>query len=315
MAHDFEAAAEQEPEQRTQYLLEAAQTWRTVGDYQRAHGLFGQLLEEDGPASRRVRVEYAAMLVDLDEREHAVVLLDQVWNTAHLDPLDALLAGQLRETSLREPERALPWFDRGISTMLTPDSSPTVEEVSSNRVLLDLFHSRRRVRNTLDKPDDDWDELARAGQQAAPWTGTEDTDELADFDEVLSGSTSQRQDAWLYWVLEEFADYHRRWMQYDANVPSLVRAHIRHRRELEQQLRSESDTSSQMLVYGDVQHYAEFVSIYGLNPIAPETHMEYATVRAEEGNALRWPPDSDDHCWCVSGRQYRWCCGHPDFLA
>ena len=63
MARDFELAAVNEPEGRTQYLLEAADTWYLVGNKKRAHELYEQLLGEKGPDVNHVRVEYASMLV------------------------------------------------------------------------------------------------------------------------------------------------------------------------------------------------------------------------------------------------------------
>lgn len=315
MARDFELAAVNEPEGRTQYLLEAADTWYLVGNKKRAHELYEQLLGEKGPDVNHVRVEYASMLVGTGEHERARALLDEVWDDSDADSLDYLLTGQIYKKKLNDPETALRWFDRGIAQRVDPASMPTADELSQDRVLLDLFRSRRRARAVLEKPADEWDELAQESQEAMSWEVDGETDDLADFDDMLFGAPSQSRRAWLYWPREEFGKYRRRWLNQDPDAPETGEAHLQHRRQIEGELRADDSGLSKAVVYGDVNHYAEFAAEYNLDPTAPETQTEYATVQAEEDNAFPWPPEHGEKCWCGSGRQYQDCCGHLDFPA
>jgi hypothetical protein len=306
MARDLELAAAEEPEQRRQYLLEAAETWHIAGDDERARELFEQVLDAEGRTFSDVRIAYATFLLGAEEPQRAHELLDQAWQDTELDGLAQVDGGEVFEVVLDDPATALRWYTRGIMRSIDSTAAPTANVMAGDMALPALFAARQRVRRAMGQPADEWDEL---------WDESHEQFR-AGLDEGDDTAAQVRQPsrlAVLYWPAMELAEYRRRWPEGYPGFQDVADPHLEHRREVEGLLRTGNAGGSFVVATGDAAHFAEFVADRELDGAEASTRATYAAELARIGTAVARPPARNEPCWCGSGRKYKKCCGAPGF--
>ncbi|WP_216213103.1 SEC-C metal-binding domain-containing protein [Amycolatopsis aidingensis] len=307
IARDCELAAEQNPEERAQCLIEAADYWHIAGNDERARELYERLLAEPdrGGAEVDPRVSYASFLVDIGDRERARELLDDAWKDGELDAGSHEVAGEVVEHEFGDLAEALRWFTRGIVHSLEPGESLTAEHLVGDLILHSMVGSRRRVREAMDQPPDDWDKTWETAREAMPLLRNARDDDDS-FGAAYSGPV-----AVLYWRPEEFAEQLRRWPTAYADFRDEADPHLEHRRGLERFLRSDTYGTSFVIVTGTVAEFAEHAAERGEDPAGPGARASYGAELARRGAFRPWPPGRNEPCWCESGRKYKKCCGAP----
>ncbi|WP_158888238.1 SEC-C domain-containing protein [Amycolatopsis anabasis] len=316
-ARECEQLAEEHPEERADYLCEAAEHWYEAGDNARADMLFQQAIAAGGATGGiDPQVSYAAFLVAVGESERARELLDEVWRKGGDNPSAYEMGGEIFEVDFEEPEVALRWYTGGIARVIDPADPPEAADLLDDSALGMLFSARSRVRKQLGQPEDQWDELWNSAY-AIRYQGRSPEDverELFRAAEEMRRPRRAVQGTLLYWPREQLAEYLRRWPGAYPGFEDEADPHERHRREVESTLRGSDDGMPLAVAIAEVAGFVEYVDEHAdLRPDEPEARASYAAELGRLGKGSPWPPGRNDPCWCGSGRKYKKCCGAPGF--
>jgi tetratricopeptide (TPR) repeat protein len=148
------------PEERAQYLVEAAESWAAAGRPDRAEALFEAAIADGGHVVGDARTYYAGFLFDTGRPEQALRTLADLRASAPQDPFEYVCAGEVLEEAA-DLDGALGWFSAGLAFYRDFDTADAVDDAT----LMQLLSSRQRVRRLLELPPDSWDDIA-AGAQA-----------------------------------------------------------------------------------------------------------------------------------------------------
>ncbi|EWM14281.1 hypothetical protein [Kutzneria sp. 744] len=146
------------PEERAQYLVEAAEGWAAAGCPQRAGELFAAAIEDGGPVVGDARSYYAGFLFDTGCPERALHALAQL--TSSDDPFAYVCAGEVLEEA-GDLDGALRWFTNGLRRFYRDFGPP---DAVDDATLMQLLTNRQRVRRLLELPPDSWDDIASSAQ-------------------------------------------------------------------------------------------------------------------------------------------------------
>lgn len=146
------------PEERAQYLVEAAESWAAAGCPQRAGELFAAAIADGGPVVGDARTYYAGFLFDTGCPERALQALAELRNSE--DPFAYVSAGEVMEEAA-DLDGALTWFSNGLRRFYR-DFGP--RDAVDDATLMQLLSNRQRVRRLLELPPDSWDDIASSAQ-------------------------------------------------------------------------------------------------------------------------------------------------------
>ncbi|BBC37589.1 hypothetical protein SGFS_088830 [Streptomyces graminofaciens] len=343
-ARECEKQAERHPEDREELLLEAADAWSDVGEYDRAVAVYERLLDPAGGGCEEpdlVDAYRIGVLWDAgqDEAARAAATTFRRRHPGHAGAWN--FVAETFEAG-NETAAAAEWFTAGITHALGAGTAVTVGSVEADPHHYDvemLVIGRHRVRRLLGEPHDDWDEVADAlhERRAAPFLGrVTPLDEMHDPlrlmrmaegvpegleaaiealpDELRGGNRPPRMPLTstgvLYWPPEEFTRFLARWPRAADDYGS---DHADHRRQVERTLRKLSEEGATRLTVGraTVSGLEAHAKAAGGSPDTPGTRSAYAAELARRGQVVEWPPPRNGSCWCGSERKYKKCCGNP----
>ena len=147
------------PEERAQYLVEAAEGWAAAGRSDRAGVLFEAAIADGGPVVGDARTYFAGFLFDTGRPELALQALAELRGSRPDDPFAYVCAGEVLEEAA-DLDGALGWFTTGLTFYRDFDTSDAVDDAT----LMQLLSSRQRVRRLLELPPDSWDDIAISAQ-------------------------------------------------------------------------------------------------------------------------------------------------------
>jgi hypothetical protein len=146
------------PEERAQYLVEAAEGWAAAGCPDRAGVLFQRALEDGGPVVGDARTYYAGFLFDTGCPERALRTLAELRGSD--DPFAFVSAGEVMEEAA-DLDGALGWFTDGLRRFYRDFGA---RDAVHDPTLMQLLTNRQRVRRQLELPPDSWDDIASNAQ-------------------------------------------------------------------------------------------------------------------------------------------------------
>jgi tetratricopeptide (TPR) repeat protein len=146
------------PEERAQYLVEAAESWAAAGCPEKAGALFEAALYDGGPVVGDARTYYAGFLFDTGYPERAMRTLAEVRHSD--DPFAFVSAGEVMEEAA-DLDGALSWFTDGLRRFYRAFGPA---DAVDDPTLMQLLTNRQRVRRLLELPPDTWDDIASSAQ-------------------------------------------------------------------------------------------------------------------------------------------------------
>ncbi|MEC4018120.1 SEC-C metal-binding domain-containing protein [Streptomyces sp. H27-D2] len=334
-ARELEDFARQYPEDREELLIEAADSWASAGDHDRALDIFDELLESDpeDPCMLECYRISALWRAELEPQARAASALLRPRLSPH-DPAPWNFIAETFEVHDDLPA-AMEWFTAGITHTLGPVPAPD-SIAPDDHYIEQLFIGRHRVRRQLGEPHDDWDRLAhtlhetrlplmrgRANPNLDELHSPARIDALASRDpevwarelehiDALAAARSAclRLTAVLFWPASEFPELLRRRLSF-ADLYGTD--HATHLARVETALRRLSDEGITPLAAAraSVRGYESHARDEHQNPESEGFPATYAAHLAEMGMATPWPPPRNAPCWCGSGRKYKKCCGNP----
>ena len=292
----LEADLELYPDERAQILIEAAEAARRAGDHDRAIALLEQVVAEGGEDAGEACVVLANLLFGLDRDEQARAQLDALRRERPSSPSPYHLAGELLE-ELGALQESLTWFNMAVSRLTEQEMAEQEGEFGFFSYANNVLAGRRRVRQALEMPPDEWDESVESSE-----------DHVVDLARALTPRTPPQEVRVLFWPRHEIARAHDTWPELvqhaDADGVAAEREAANH--EL-----SESGVTRITMVPLTVVRLTEFAARTGGDPATEDTRMACLNEIVEEGGAISWPPARNAHCWCGSAVKYKKCCGRP----
>lgn len=299
LARDYEAEIDEFPEERVETWCEAAHAWLQAGEVDEAERCYrGAAAEPPEEGLPDPRVHLADFLVDYRDVDSARELLDEIWRSRPRSVGTYYFAAENLETQ-GSYEQALNWANAGLSRCYPQPFEPEVEDLHSDFELSMLLGTRRRLRQSLQQPEDELDRLKQ--QELPPPNPIEAPDVEAPEDEPAVSLP----DVVLYWPSGEFD------LVVDT-LPHPPESHVEHRRRVEASLR-ECVGRTPLVVSGSIPEFVQFCEAESFPVYMSASQTEYAVHVKEMRGGTSWPPGRNDGCWCGSGRKYKKCCGAPGF--
>jgi tetratricopeptide (TPR) repeat protein len=343
-AQECEDLAEQHPGDREELLLEAAEAWGDIGEYDRALALYERLLDPRAGGCAEPDLVDAFRIGTLWDagREEEARAAAVAFRRRH--PRDAGAWNFVAEAveAFDGTAPAAEWYTAGVTHALGAGATLTVDVVEADPQHHDvemLVIGRHRVRRLLGEPHDDWDEVADVlherrsavfSDRVRPLDELHDPDwlerleergpevfgdeigELADRLEAVGAvhHPAVRTACVLYWPREELTGLLERWPK---AADAYGDDHADHLRQVERTLRELSEEGAPRLAVGRaaVRELEAYAKRSGGSPDASDTRSAYAAELARTGRAAHWPPPRNGPCWCGSERKYKKCCGNP----
>lgn len=297
LARDHEAEIDEFPEERVDAWCEAGHAWLQAGEIDEAERCYrGAAAEPPEEGLPDPRVYLADFLVDHRDVDAGQELLDEIWRSRPQSVGTYYLAAETLEAR-GSYESALNWVNAGLSRCYPQPFEPDVEDLQLDIELSMLLGTRRRIRQSLEQPEDELDGLKR---QAFPLPHPVEAPE----DEA----PISLPDVVLYWPSAEFDEAVR-----SLSHSDLPERHVDHRRNVEAVLR-ERVGRTPLVVSGRIAEFFQFCQEESLDPSVPTSRTEYAVYVEEMRGGTSWPPGRNDACWCGSERKYKKCCGAPGFV-
>ncbi|MEV1116736.1 tetratricopeptide repeat protein [Actinosynnema sp. NPDC049800] len=296
IAAQLQADLEQYPDERTQILIEAAETWRQAGEGERAVALLEQAVAEGGEDADEARVALADVLFALDRVEQAEAQLDTLRRERPPSPAPYHLAAELLEErgSLDE---ALTWYGMALSRLTEEELAQRSGEFGFASYANTVLAGRRRVRQALAMPPDELDESVRSME-----------DHAEEFARALTPRASPKEARVLFWPRGEISRAHETWPQLvqHADEETVLADREAANREL-----SESGVARITMVPLTVHRLLDFAARTGGDPADEQIRLACLAEIVEEGGAVAWPLARNAPCWCGSAAKYKKCCGRP----
>ena len=298
LARDWEAEVDRFPEERIDAWCDAGHAWTQAGELDEAERCYrGAAAESPGEGMPDPRVHLADFLMDhRDAEDEGGKLLDEIWRSRPQSVGTYFFAAENLE-GRGSYEQALNWANAGLSRCYPQPFDPEAEDLRSDFELSLLLGTRRRLRQTLDQPEDELDEKSQQAFLSPPEPVDAPDDEApVSFPDVV-----------LYWPISEFE-------QVVDSVPgsALPAEHVDHRRRVEAFLR-ECVGRRPVVVFGALAEFLQFCQEESFDPSVAASRTEYAWYIHERRGGTSWPPGRNDACWCGSQRKYKKCCGAPGF--
>jgi hypothetical protein len=207
------------------------------------------------------------------------------------DPDAAMLVGEVLVAN-GQAEVAEEWLTEALHTVLQrhdelESSDPEYDDVAM--ITFEVLQARHGVRHELDRPHDEYDDLADQMM--------EDLEDSLDDGPVI-----------LFFPEPEFDEALRRWPDLAADQGATWDDH-RATTETELQLRAEYSAEGLGVIPGSANALAEFARTSGSDEIDTATIQAYRDSLVDSGTAkISWPPGRNDPCWCGSSNKYKKCC-------
>jgi hypothetical protein len=296
LARDYEAEIDEFPEERVEAWCDAADAWLQAGEVDEAERCYrGAAAEPPEEGLPDPRVHLADFLVDYRDVDSARELLDEIWRSRPRSVGTYYFAAENLE-SQGSYEQALNWANAGLSRCYPQPFEPEVEDLHSDFELSMLLGTRRRLRQSLQQPEDELDRLKQ--QELPPPNPIESPEPEAPV---------SLPDVVLYWPSGEFDEAAR-----SLSHSDLPDSHVEHRRRVEAFLRG-CVGRTPLVVSGGIMEFFQFCQEESLDSSIPTSRTEYAVHVEQLRGATSWPPGRNDACWCGSERKYKKCCGAPGF--
>lgn len=289
LALEFEADAAREPEQRAEFLLEAAIYWLLAEEFDRAIERFSEIVEVGGEFGALARVGLAEVYFRQARDAEARVVLEALRAQTPTFWVACGQAGILLEEHGSVTE-ALDWYDftlrhtpeEEIEAWIDGEDLPDLE---------DILVRRREIRADMDLEPDELDDLV---------------DQLADLDEDEELVPDEIHVP--FWLREELPLAHNTWPDMFADVDTDAAM-----RQCEAicQATSEAGVPRVLMVPLTVAALTEVMSRTGGDE-AEDPVEQLVEERIAAGAAITWPPPRNEPCWCGSGVKYKKCCGSPE---
>ena len=152
------ARAHDDPDERAQYLAEAAEYYAMLGDNLQAEQLFKQALADGGAVPGRVHGYYADFLFDQGREPEALEMIHQA---RRLRPVDPGVFNDIGETLLEHdhPADAAKWFTSGLVRTLGDLADIELDDLTFDSDIAMLVRGRHEARRALNQPTDHLDEI------------------------------------------------------------------------------------------------------------------------------------------------------------
>jgi tetratricopeptide (TPR) repeat protein len=297
-ARELEADLERYPDERGEILLEAADAWKRAGDRDRAITLLTEAVALAGDDGAAARVTLADVYFEFGDAERAHAQLDDLRRDRPPSPMAYHLAAELLEAR-GELDGALTWFGMAMARLteeelaeLGTDHGPFTEAGT-------VLAGRRRVREALGLPADEWDERIDAG-----------TGELRAMLERAARATAgpQGEARILFWPRDEVPEAHRTWPQVVQHRDE--DAYATEREAANRELAA-TGTPRITMVPLTVAALQAFCVRTGRDPAESDTRIACMDELVARGAVISWPPARNAPCWCGSNTKYKKCCGRP----
>ena len=297
-----EAEAERWPEDRGEFLLEAAAQWRFAGRPERALPLLQTVVTSGGEDGQFARVEVAALHFDAGDAGAAFAELAALRGDRPLHVAPAHMAAEVLEEHGHLDE-SLQWFNIATTRLDDDELARVGQDWPRFSYAAQVLAGRRRVRASLGLPEDALDAavVVPTRDDRAPVFPTaeellEDLDESPDTPDVVRS---------LFWPRAEVRTACARWPEtfgaYDDDYHARLETTFG---ELAAQgVRVD-------LVPATADGLAEFAALYGGTIGERETRHAYMEDCYLRGSWIPWPPPRNGRCWCGSGAKYKKCCGN-----
>lgn len=256
-----------------------------------AHRIHGE--PDDYPRAFRAR-----LLLQLGREDEAMAELTALRPLLDQDPDAVAYICETLEAGGRA-DTAEQWLTVALSAALQrrQEFEPqrgTPDYTKAAAVAFMLAQSRHRIRGDLDRPHDDYDDLAdrlMSAVQAAM------VDDEPDYETATLLFWPQPE---LEQLLERWPElteeYGRTWDEYRTTVQKLLT------------LWSESGHLRLGLMVGSVGELVSYAQHSGDDPTDPQVRQDYAEDLTEPSREISWPPGRNHPCWCGSAQKYKKCC-------
>jgi tetratricopeptide (TPR) repeat protein len=293
LALELEQRAEQHPDQRGELLLEAAEAWQQVGDYERAGELCTEVMGFGGQDGAYARIGLASIWFDQERDDDAHAMLEAL--SAERPPYALVYqAGAELYAEMGDFDQALVWHDKAYAELIAQEQSGQLDDDDFVEDVQEILTARLAVRQELGLDPDDLDEAAGALLDG----------DVEYFDRPIAGEVRIP-----VWRRDEIPHARAAFPEVFDEVDDEAMS-----REYEAICRvvSASGAPSITLVPLTAAALAEFARRTGGTPGDENTRNACAEELAEQGNGISWPPPRNEPCWCGSDVKYKKCCGRPD---
>lgn len=126
---------------------------------------------------------------------------------------------------------------------------------------------------------------------------------------------SVRTLALAWFPADEYPEALRRWPELTAEGAAKGAVdHAAYSLALERTLREYADAGLTRLAISPIRipDFLAWCADRDLDPAASPTRAQYSADLARRQEAIAWPPNRNQPCWCGSGRKYKQCCGRAD---
>ncbi len=297
-ARELEADLEQYPDERGEILLEAAHAWQRAGDHDRAIALLTEAVALGGDDGAAARVALAGVYFELGDAERAQAQLDELRRARPPSPMAYQMAAETVEER-GELDDALTWFGMAMARLTEEELAELDTDHGPFSEAGTVLAGRRRVREALGLPADEWDERIDAG-----------TDQLRAMFERAARTTAppQGEARILFWPRGEVAEAHRTWPEVVGHRD--VDAYATEREAANRDL-ADTGTPRITMVPLTVAALQAYCARTGRDPVESDTRVACMDELVADGAGISWPPARNAPCWCGSSTKYKKCCGRP----
>ncbi|MEV8439270.1 tetratricopeptide repeat protein [Actinosynnema sp. NPDC051121] len=292
----LDAELEQYPDERVQILTEAAEECDRAGEHDRAVALLTRAVAEGGEEGGEARVALADVLFRLDRLEEARAQLDALRDERPSSAAPYHLAAELLEAR-GDLQEALTWFDMATARLTEQELAERDGEFAFLSYADNVLAGRRRVRDALGMPRDEWDESVQSM-----------ADHAEDFTRALTPPAPAREARVLFWPRDEVARAHATWPELVQHADADV---IAAEREAANRDLSGTGVARITMVPLTTAKLLEVAARTGGDPTAEDTRLACLSEIVAEGGTIGWPPARNERCWCGSTLKYKKCCGRP----
>ncbi|NUS42176.1 MAG: SEC-C domain-containing protein [Mycobacteriaceae bacterium] len=293
-ARNHEKAAEANPHEKAEQLIEAAEAWLRADDPERAAQRFRDVSELGGEFGAQARVGLAEALF---EQEREVDARAELALLRGMDPQYAssyFFAAVLLEQR-GEMQEALDWYDLAAEA-LDEDELEQWRDGEDDSLAGELLRSRWMLRSDRGLEPDEWDDEVESYADDADWDD-EDGDPIPEEIRIP------------FWPRAEVPVAHRTWPEVFADVdPQRLAAEG----EALCRAASAAGVPRVLLVPMSVTALVEFVDEADGAVTDEDVRAAYADAIVDRGGAIGWPPPRNEPCWCGSAVKYKKCCGSKE---
>lgn len=310
------------PADQGRALVLAAKIYEVTGDLPRAEELATRAVQADQEhdvEDPTAAVAYRAGLwLWSGRKDEALADLAAMRPALTRDPY---VVGHLCEAMVvgGQAELAHDWVTASLKSMLPEPGAPEVGaeqsrsgDANRSMTLFMLAHQRSLLRQDLNLPYDNYDELADMlhdeihhlladKPEECPFCGEEDLED-EDFDE----EDLEEEAAMLFWPQAQFERLVQQWPRLALSFGG---SWDEHRAQIEYGMTqlSASSAAGLAILPGAVDDLEAYAADVWMGPVDLDCCEDYTEELTTE---ISWPPTRNAPCWCGSGLKYKKCCLH-----